>query len=261
MTATIDINLSNDVAAEGPFARRSRGCWPTCDDRLKVQPDGWLRTFSGTEAEADDAVRGMLGRPGLWRWSANGSRRYHACFELPGQLLAQLSDEPELPDEPALPQALLDWMDAAAAGDIPAGWRSPSLDEVKAMIPDGAATVRSHGVVRECEIDRTDQRLAIRCPVLPSIRADLPAPRRRWLEQLVLDTHRQWRLVRLGLTEDPAMVAEVDLTGAPPALVPQLVPLTVDSLRWVVGSVIQAAAVVASGVASAALDRGPSQQA
>ena len=104
---------------------------------------------------------------------------------------------------------------------------------------------------------RSPERLALVVPALARLPVGLPASRVRWLEEILLDTRRHTRLVRLGLEED-AVRAEVDLTGAPHALLDGLCRVALDALAWVVARLSRPLSLVLdTGVASVLLDRHP----
>src|SRR5262249_28075615 len=87
-------------------------------------------------------------------------------------------------------------------------------------------------------------RLALVCPILTGIAADLSPARRSWLRALLQDGQDRWRLVRLGLTETAA-AAEIDLTGVPPLIVESVFRTSLGALRWVVAWLVESAVFLA----------------
>lgn len=232
----------------------------------------------------------FLGRPGLWRWRGDGVGRGGAgeewmaagaageqgeqgaagepgvpAFELPRGIVDALSindDEGDdglaAPGESAVAQ-LVRWAEATCGGKTPVGWSAPATDELKRLAPPEAMAVTIAGVACTIELHREPGRLALRCPIVPAIPADLPLPRWQWLRLLVTQTQQTWRFVRVGIDESSLrLLAEVDLTGAPHELIPMLYPVTVDALRCVIGLVAKPAAVICDPrIASALLSVGP----
>lgn len=223
---------------------------------LAIERD-WLRVESSRASREPCPGAGMLGRPGLWRPRPLDEDRYARVFELPATVFAD-GEEEEADFPSGLCAACLSWAVATARGLPPADWSAPPLEQVRACIPEGALTVRAGAIVREGEIEHSGQRLAIRCPILLSIPDDLPAPRRHWLLASVLQAQRLWRLVRVGIDESTsALMGEVDLTGAPECVLESLLPVAVDSLRWVVSWAAKPAAAIVSDMESDALAVSP----
>ncbi|MHC4415955.1 MAG: hypothetical protein ACYS0G_11785 [Planctomycetota bacterium] len=219
---------------------------------------GWLCVQSGRATRSADPLRGMVGRPGLWRWVDDGSGWCRQVFELPHVAWADRAADDTTGDRPRPGGACIDWAVATAAGAPPQGFSPPPPAHVEQLIPEGSKAVCAGEIVRACEVVSAPGRLALRCPLVSSIPDDLPEPRREWLEATILDAQRFWRMVRVGIDgEPPSVVAEVDLTGAPVAILGSLVPAAVDALRWVVAWAAKTAAVIVSDVESKALAVGP----
>lgn len=238
--------------------------------------NGWLSVEpSHRNGDALPAGADLLGKPGLWRWAGDGVGRSDVgadelfspgipVFELPRRLVASLgSDDGESGESGDaggdLLGEFLHWAEATSHGDVADGWSAPPADELKRLTEAEAMTVRGPGIACEIELHRQPNRLALRCPVVPAIPADLPDSRRQWLRLLVRHTQQTWHFVRVGIDEESRRVlAEVDLTGAPKELIPLLYPVTVDALRCVIGCVAKPAAVICDmKVTSSLLAAGP----
>jgi hypothetical protein len=157
---------------------------------------------------------------GLWK-QVGCEQNQKFVFETPATLMPG-DYEPEDGGEPEIgaPETLIDWALASANAEVPRGWRPPASDQVAAWMPPGALTVRVGGLVRQGELLLEPDRWALRFPILPCVPARLPANRRLALDLLAADAQSQFRMIRVGWTELPdgaALVAEVDLTGAPHA--------------------------------------------
>jgi len=116
--------------------------------------------------------------------------------------------------------------------------------------------LRSH--TRQIELIRVPGRLAVRVEILPTLAADLPEHRLRCLRALLVETQGRHHLVRLGLLRDrgqASVVAEIDLTGVPAALLEPMISTSVDALRWVASLLIEAVDFISqAAVASRALE-------
>jgi len=97
-------------------------------------------------------------------------------------------------------------------------------------------TVQAGHLLRQCELIHRPDRLALTCPILTHIPADLPAARRTWLHEVLSDAQNRWRMVRLGLVGngEEAVLAEVDFSGCPSAVLEHLFPTGLGALCWVV---------------------------
>jgi hypothetical protein len=107
----------------------------------------------------------------------------------------------------------------------------------------------------------TPERLVLRFPILPVLPASLPELRRRWLRQVLRDAQTHGRLVRLGYGQaanEPAVLAECDLTGAPATLLRPMILVCLECLRYCVGGLAETVEFLADAtVASRALELCP----
>jgi hypothetical protein len=113
------------------------------------------------------------------------------------------------------------------------------LDE---WLPAGARTIRHDEVIRQLDILLQPDRLAIRMPLV-ALPDGLPEVRSCWLDRILADAAATWRMVRLGRLEasECSRIAEIDLTGAPAAMLPALLRSARDTLHWLAGAVLETA--------------------
>lgn len=248
---------------------------------------GWCELQRRESPNGDRLRSDHLGRPGLWRRLGNsppGRSPASACtagdsgaksiveevFESPANLLipSRADDLNGGADEDHLENGAgghglesdagdadvlslwLAWALATKDGDAPAGWRCPSRPEIEAWIGPGEPLARSGAIIRQGAVVRGENRLALRLPILPVVRTPLPEHRAAWLDALLEDAAERWRMVRIGMPGDaasPLALAEIDFTGAPPALLPDLVRTGVQVLRLVVEWLALPAAFLANG--------------
>ena len=177
---------------------------------------------------------------------AFGPRR---VFELPPWLMGRgpwlVPDvEPE-----ALQYDVLSWAITTAAGRGVAGWSPPALDEVKAWLPGQGLTVQAGALARQGKLIHEPDRLALAFDLAPAV-PQLDADRRHWLREVLTDAQARWRLARIGLTDDGALQAEVDLTGAPHTALEPLFRMALEALRWVVGWLLESVHFLVQGTAA-----------
>jgi hypothetical protein len=195
-----------------------------------------------------DRLRGVIGQAGLWK-VVNDGAQVRRVFELPTPLLLDTYEEDAAGDEPCeLLDDCLAWAGATLEGRAPEGWRPPPREQIEEWLSKGALTVQRGSVVRQGEWLHTPDALALRVPVLPVLPADLPEPNTRFLEQILLEATNQWRLVRLGIVEEDgvrAVIAEVNFTGAGPAVIERLLSASLASLHWAALGVAESAELLA----------------
>jgi len=204
--------------------------------------DRWLVWETSVPEASPDAV--AFGQPGLWRRLAKDEDAC-LCFEVPAKAVARAEAAAADACAPGLP-AFLEWARESALGHLPAGWRPPPRDAVLGWLPSEALTWRGGPFVRQGEVLLDPGRWAFRFPILPRLPDDLPPVREQFLHSLCRDAMVRWRMVRVGVTAvegGRALIAEVDLSGAPP--VAPLVLASLDGLKYVVAWVVEAAELLA----------------
>lgn len=208
-------------------------------DPLFTLNDGWLTMHA---AVSGDPLAGQLGLPGLWRIvSGRIGQATQRVFELPP--LADFDEEDELTAEDVLAECKA-WALSTAMGRIADGWQPPPRAEVESWIPSGGLSLRAETEARQIGLIHEANRLALVCPILPRIPAELSPKRREWLQALLTDGQDRWRMVRIGLTETSA-ITEVDFSGVPPAIGECVFRTGLGALRWVVAWLVESAAFLA----------------
>ena len=200
---------------------------------------------------------GMLGSPGLWKQiRENGGAR--PVFELPATLLGLdggCDDEEE--EGLDLLVSFMAWAMDTARGKAPRGWEAPQEAEVGSWLGPQDLTIRTGGHIRNGRVIRTDHRLAVSFPIVNRVPPDLSPARRAWLDEVLLDAQDCRRMVRLGRRADGDRVtveAEIDLTGAPLAIVSDLFGAGLDSLRGAVSWLLSPAALVVDATTCRMID-------
>ena len=246
------------VAPELGFAPSGPGgAW--LRDGVELVPEGeWLGLRDGASAAPADPARSassvpekgpsdpaeQLGAPGLWRVDERGHARVHDLPQFRGLAAGELA-------------TLVDWAFETRAGRVPEGWEAPARDELEDWIDPRRLGVRAPGLgvgVVRGELVCGDGRLALVFPELARVPDDLEPERRGWLDALLDDAQRRWRLVRFGIARDAGaglrVRAEVDLSGVPPTWARPLVQLSFDALLWAAGWALSPVSFVADPAAS-----------
>jgi hypothetical protein len=202
--------------------------------RLETGPDWWMLS-APCEQNGPDAT-GNVGQPGLWK-PVGRPGGLDKVFGIP---LRGFPAEDTLDletGEPGVMEQTLAWALATAGALPPPAWKAPDLATVQTWFPRDRLTVVAGGLVQQGELICDADRLALRFPNLARLPDDLPPSRLAWLETLFEGARNRWQLVRVGCLADDAgtaAVAEVDLTGAPPAILETLFAHSLDALRWTV---------------------------
>ncbi len=203
---------------------------------------GWGTFESNGGSRRSDPLRGQLGRPGLWKRTGNGRRATaQRVFELPPSILAR-----PVWDSTRFEQ-LAAWAEATAGGDLDRDWSPPPREEVERWLPDQALTLQVGSIAVQGALTCRDDRLVFDFPVVPRIPEDLPPAREAWLRELLADGQNRWRMVRIGMADDSAAHAQVDLSGAPHEFLEELVRIGLDALRLVVSTLIEPADFLING--------------
>ncbi len=223
-----------------------------CGRRIRFRVRSGWGTFESNGAQRSDALRGQLGRPGLWKLCADERGALRGVFELPPSLLALAESHA------ARFQDLAGWALATAGGKLDRSWSPPTRAEVEGWLPDGALTLQVGAIARQAALILDDDRLMFRFPVVHEIPRSLSAARRAWLRELLVDAQNRWRLVRIGMNGSSEVQAQVDLTGAPHHALEELVQIGTDALRFVVASLVEPADFLVNGAAGCrAVELGP----
>jgi hypothetical protein len=222
---------------------------------------GWLVLEAAFAGAVPDPLEPYDGGPGLWKvvLGAGGPRR---VFEVP---VAAFHDV-EVPDQAAaLVDAFLNWGFASAAGETPAEWVCPGSEEALRAMPAGRLGLVAGAFAARVEVlaNADTGRLALRCIVLPAPDSRMCETRRILLRAVLLETQDRWRMIRAEAVagpEGPAPALTVDLTGAPPELLPGLLACGLDVLRAAVLRLADPVTLLSDPhAASMVLDRAPAR--
>jgi len=248
--------------------------WPQTADALgftAAAADG-LRTLDGLALKCegnwlalvdrkpvlDDPLASQLGAPGLWRVvpDRTGLTRTHDLPPLHG--VEEVCDVDGAPSLAAL-TLFLGWATATRDSSGARDWTPPPCSEVESWLTPARLSVRSGALLARGQLVHEPGRLALVYPDLARVAETLSAARRSWLEDLLLDAQRRWRLVRFGIDAHTRGVrAEVDLTGVPAAWARPCVQLSLEALAWAVEWVLSSLSFLAdTSATSQALESNP----
>jgi hypothetical protein len=209
--------------------------------KLKLQTqDGWAALLGSPRG--DDPLDKILGAPGLAKHQMVAGK-LRRVIDLPLQRLIDGAEADAWPSDSeqqdhAGPATLgVEWAVATLAGKLDAGWQPPPTSEVDAWLDPHKLIFRSGAVVRQGELVCETGRLAVRLALAPRVPDDLPEARRAWLRDVLVAAAQRHRMVRIGLEQQhdfQRVVAEVDFSGAPHAILPPLVTTGVAALRCAV---------------------------
>jgi len=233
----------------------ANGCWRQ-NGLAFSRADQWFMMESRSIVEREISLLAQLGQRGLWRWIPADAGRVRV-FEFPDRVVSPADDDVEA-DQPTLPESFLHWAVAAHSGELPDGWQAPGRELIESWLSPGGLTVQCGPFVRQGELTVTPEQWAVRVPILPRLPTDLPTPRRQWLDAVLTDALKQWRMVRIGLTSDrgyPALIAEVDFTGAPHSEI--LFSVGLASVRHVVTWLAESVELLADASVASELLAGP----
>jgi hypothetical protein len=240
-----------ELAAAGFAARNGGHCYTLNGITLRFM-DRWISLESDTLGKTADPLTRQMGKPALWKCVRTPAGHNRQVFEFPLSVAA--GTEPGVDDEiekAASPlRTMLAWALDTLNKERPNNWRSPACRQVQALIPAKALTVQCDTDARQGELVCKSQRLAFRFPILLSIPEDLSATRLYWLRRLLIETQNRWKLVRMGFYSDrvkTAALAEVDLSGAPPGMLPDLVKIALAALKGAVAWAVPSAAFLIDG--------------
>jgi len=246
-------SFDSELATAG-FSRRRNGSGYTRNGFTFMAEENWPVLRSKARPVSTDPLIDRMGTCGLWK-CLTVEERVIRMFEFPPWMITGRESGTILDEAGEITpfETMLAWAFDTFDGDSPpGGWSLPPRDEVDAMIPGYGLTVQNGSLVRQGEVVREENRLALRFVILPELPEDLPDHRLRWLRRLLIDAQNRWRLVRVGFADgenDTAVHAEVDLTGAPGSLLADLISTALPALRFVVEWVSASAVFLVEGSA------------
>jgi hypothetical protein len=216
---------------------------PTRDaDRIWMsREDDWL-TFHQEYQPGDETVV----RPGLWKLRpGRGDRPPEWVFEVPAGAVDQIAELESGAASPLEMAGLAEWVAAAAESQAPRAWTAPPPEVLEALAPAGHLTIRKNGCLRPCRWIHAPGRLALQCRLMDGEPAGLAPARAAWLTAILDEAQGAWRMVRFRPDGGSLpLLAEVDLTGAPPAWLEWLVPVAAEALRVAVTHRIELVALL-----------------
>ena len=245
-------NPDDSTPPAAKAAASSRAATPPTRPYDLTWDNGW--SIISRPKSPRHASTGTIGSLGLWKSPLAGRIIF---FAYPDSILSNpanaTTDDFLDPEDEAfethasIQQAILEWSLSTASGKLPAGWTSPSAEWLVDLFPKNCRFIRHGSILRDIELVHEPEQLALRV-VLASVDDALPEQRRRWLEKFVASANANWRLVRIGFAPDSrSVVAEVNLTGAPAAVLRPLFQTALDSLRWVVSGLAETTDFLARG--------------
>ncbi len=193
--------------------------------------DRWVTLEHADNPEAPITSEPMTA-PGLWKEDGEGSAGRRR-FETPSALLQTDDTECDGGEGRLSLASWLKWARETAGGAAPRGWTPPTADQLAEWVPAAALNVQRGAFVRQGQTVLEPGRLAFEFPVLLSLPDALPAPRAAWLDALVREANRRWRLIRFGIVprvRSRSLVARIDFTGAPHS--PALFSTGLEALKY-----------------------------
>jgi len=129
---------------------------------------------------------------------------------------------------------MLVWGLATAQGNPVADWELPARHLIDACLPQEQLTLQVGHSLRQIAVVCESDRLALSCTLLPRLPGDLPPGRSLWLDEMLRNGNSRWKLVRIGVSPDDVVLAEVDLTGIPVSVLDPLLRTGLEALRYAV---------------------------
>lgn len=214
----------------------------------------WASLTTPCDSDDVDPLLPVSGGPGLWKTirDANGlHRRFDVSLE--AETDGFWDDDSKVSGGPGSAlQAQLRWALATAAGAVPAEWSPPAQVDIDEHVTERALTIQMgpHALVGVLTVQPSQ--FAIRFEIVKSLSAELPQSRAAWLQALLLDAQRRWRMVRFEISraKNPKVVATIDLTGMPHSLFASLASTALDTLGWAVEHLVKPVVFVADPAAS-----------
>ncbi|MEM1297501.1 MAG: hypothetical protein AAGH89_19195 [Verrucomicrobiota bacterium] len=212
------------------------------DTTLKPEK-GWVVLESKLPKSAEQQG-GKLGAPGLWKVHATKLPKQRFAF--PENLTTHLN-HPVTEESISQFSSCVAWAMQTRKESSLNDWVSPSEDEIQAWL--GSRTLQIGDVIRQIELNHSEKRLSLQISILDAIPKDRK-PHQLWLDRLISDAQEQWALARIEFRQvdeqTEQAIAEIDLTGAPDAILSTLFLTSVDTLRWIAASLVPTAEFLVS---------------
>ena len=190
-----------------------------------------------------DPLTEQFGAPGPWKRICDGDKcRFIA--DVPLQAIGDYCDlDADDQDDDVLAR-VVNWVLSTSSEGSLETWQPPDLEEIESWYGPEKLTVVAGPHLRQGTLLRGPGRLAVRIPIVPQIPPELPVSRMSWLRAVLIDAQNCHRAARIGLSGDAprqAVVAEVDLSGAPADALESLFTSSVTALKNAVQWSIQSA--------------------
>jgi hypothetical protein len=245
---------SHQVWVESAGRLRELGFRRACADTfaadgvtLKAR-GGWLTLSADGGPRELWRGSGMLGRPGLWKPAAGDNGDQAFAFDLPlASLIDRLGegDDGDV-DTPDAVGALVRWALRTRPGAAMPRWQPPPADHVSSFVGAADLSLRCGPYIQQIAVALHEGRLSLGAPIC-RLGEQMAGPRRRWLDRLLADCEGI-RMVRVGVREsgaaEPALEAEIDLSGVPSEVLESLLSIAVDALRACFSLLAATAAVI-----------------
>ena len=194
-----------------------------------------------------DPLRGLMGKPGLWKCMVDErDGRVRQVFDFPPAILRASHSCHTHDGADDVFRESVRWALATAGGAPVEGWSAPDPEEANEWLDAELLTIQVGSILRQVSLHHGADRLALTAPILNALDPDLDPARTGWLRELLIDAQNRWPMIRVGFATDSAVHAEVDLSGAPHAVIEQLLELGLDGLRNLIEWIVQAADFLAS---------------
>jgi hypothetical protein len=204
--------------------------------------ESWL-TLSTRHGATANSLLGDLGKPGLWKTvDLKNGKPIGREFHLPMAALAgvkEWADGGDQDDSNPI-ETCLRWAAKTVGRQRLPSWTSPPRQQIDAWIQPADLVLQNGALIVQGSVTHAPDQLAICFPILSELPAAMTAARREWLQAVLADATNRWRMVRVGLSDSqtPAVSAEVDFSGAPSAVIEDLVKAGLDAVRLVTMSIL-----------------------
>jgi hypothetical protein len=221
-------------------------CYTLDGITLRVE-EKWIHLETISLPASVDPLIYQMGKPGLWKCVTTKENRIRRLFEFP--LSVATTTEHAVGDEikngMSPLKEMVSWARTTVNGNRTKSWHPPSHQEMNALIIDQGLTVQCDSHALQGELVCESNCLALRFPIVLGIPHEICESRNYWLRRLLIDAQNRWKMVRVGFSGDhsgKSAQVEVNLTGAPHAVLPDIVSVALAALRaavaWMVPSAV-----------------------
>lgn len=208
----------------------------------RCQDQDWIclvRACPGSPDSPTDVLCGHRFAPGLWKPVRDRAGLIER-FDLPGAGTGMPCHRVSSAGEGLDRQSIVSWAIATAQGGVPGDWHVP--EDLQSQIPSGRFLVHHRRFLQRGWLVQTEKLFALRTRLIDGLPTDLDGRRAAWLRRTLLDAQTRLRFVRFRASPEwDHVIAEVDFSGAPTGLLPDLYQIGLDALRqsftWLAASV------------------------